>query len=148
MRLAAATLLAALLLAAPAGASTVAVEGGTLHVSGGPGEDNVLSVQAADWVGPDVMAVRDDGAPLSAGPGCLPTEDGAATCTAPGTGVRVDAGDGDDQVTTGWGDDRLNGGSGDDVLTAGDGDDLLDGGSGADRLDGGGDDDRILARDR
>src|SRR3954469_10752750 len=119
MRIAAATVFALCALAAPAQASTVAVEGGAVQVSGAPGENNLISVQNADWIGPGVAAVRDDGATLTAGPGCLTTEDRSAICAGLGTDdVRVDAGGGDDQVTTGPGDDDLNGGPGDDVLTA------------------------------
>ena len=58
--------------------------------------------------------------------------EGADTLTWTETAVSVDAGGGDDAITTGGGDDVLSGGSGDDVLSGGSGDDVLDGGSGSD----------------
>ncbi|HEX8912893.1 MAG TPA: hypothetical protein VF796_11075 [Humisphaera sp.] len=52
-------------------------------------------------------------------------------------GVTVDAGAGNDSVTTGSGNDVLLGGGGNDALAGGDGDDFLYGGDGNDKLTGG-----------
>lgn len=69
-------------------------------------------------------------------------------------GFTVDAGDGDDLVTTSFGNDMIHGGAGNDTIYASegddqafgdDGDDLLVGEAGSDLLDGGAGNDRILA---
>ncbi|WP_061025446.1 calcium-binding protein [Bradyrhizobium sp. CCH5-F6] len=69
-------------------------------------------------------------------------------------GFTVDAGDGDDLVTTSFGNDVIHGGVGNDTIYASegddevfgdDGDDLLVGEAGSDLLDGGAGNDRILA---
>ena len=73
---------------APAEAATVSVDGSTLSVQAAPGEQNQLTVEAP--------SVTDPGAPLTAGPGCAATPEGA-TCT-PTTGAYIDAGDGDDAI--------------------------------------------------
>lgn len=54
-----------------------------------------------------------------------------------GTGIEVNAGDGDDTVNSGAGPDLIHGGSGNDIINAGTGNDMLDGGTGADILNGG-----------
>ncbi len=65
--------------------------------------------------------------------------------TGPFTNISMDAGDGDDLVTTGAGNDALVGGSGNDTLTGGAGNDSLDGGTGtADSLSGGAGNDTIV----
>jgi Ca2+-binding RTX toxin-like protein len=51
--------------------------------------------------------------------------------------VRVDAGGGDDTVTTGAQDDLIQGGEGNDTAVAGLGDDVVSGGGGRDKLQGG-----------
>lgn len=116
-----------------------------------PGEANrVLAV-------PDKQAwvVRDDGAPLSAGDGCVALDTASVRCasTIATPSLSVDTGDGDDTITApngayllaeaGAGNDvihaegNLVGGPGDDVLFGGSGNDELRGGSGVDVLHGG-----------
>jgi Ca2+-binding RTX toxin-like protein len=172
VRIAVLTLLAALLLAAPAHAATVAVEGGVLHVSAAPGEANSIQVDASTEAG--ALGVSDEWSPLSlaAGAGCVGGEEGLVSCPATGVSrVELDAGDGDDRVTVpgslaatlsgGPGDDELTvlevgleglsaasaatlrGGDGDDALTGAAGDDMLDGGAGDDTLTGADGDDRL-----
>ncbi|HEX8443383.1 MAG TPA: Calx-beta domain-containing protein [Allosphingosinicella sp.] len=57
--------------------------------------------------------------------------------------VRIDAGNGNDQVTGGAGEDFINGGNGNDVIFGEAGRDQLDGGSGNDQLYGGSGSDRL-----
>jgi Ca2+-binding RTX toxin-like protein len=70
--------------------------------------------------------------------------DDVLTAEESGDDLLVDAGAGNDSVTTGEGDDLIRGGAGNDVLTAGDGDDALQGEDGDDRLIGGAGDDILL----
>lgn len=125
-----------------------------------PGERNdVFVVRDSDgsWV------LRDNGAPLTVGAGCVALDAGSARCTPPADAavhVTVDAGDGDDhvhvpdrnlgvQVDAGAGDDvvigggTLIGGDGNDTLTGGAGGDDVYGGAGADVLRGAGGDDSL-----
>lgn len=116
-----------------------------------PGEANrVLAV-------PDMQAwvVRDDGAPLSAGAGCVALDAASVRCasTIATPALSVDTGDGDDTITApdgayllaeaGAGNDVIHadgslvGGSGDDILVGGSGNDDLLGGPGVDVLHGG-----------
>lgn len=101
------------------------------------------------------VQVRDAGAVLRAGPGCVAEDQQAVRCTA--GKVEADLGDGDDRllalpeasttVDGGEGADvleaapeafaRFEGGPGDDLLVGGDRGNVLDGGLGADRLLGG-----------
>jgi hypothetical protein len=61
--------------------------------------------------------------------------------------MKVDAGAGNDVVSTGDGDDVIVGGDGNDSITGGAGDDQIDGGAGNDKLVGGADADMILGED-
>jgi Ca2+-binding RTX toxin-like protein len=117
-----------------------------------PGERNAIAVRAVSRETNSASAVHvsDGGAPLIAAAGCRP-EPGGVVCAASrrftSASVTVEAGDGDDVVTTsghasfsvdgGPGADRLAGGGGGDTLRGGDGDDVLSGGAGDDTLDGG-----------
>jgi hypothetical protein len=151
--------LAALALAPAARASTVSVEGGSLRVLAAPGETNGISVGGPNYSN-STYPVRDGGAQLSVGPGCVRDEhSGEVSCTGAGVGsVFVDAGDLDDTVTVnaplpttvlgGPGVDGLSfapsGGFGavpGATLDGGDGPDSLIGGPGNDRLLGGPGDD-------
>src|SRR4051794_40014663 len=141
-------------LAPPAAhASTASVDTGALRITAPPGEYNTIAISAT----PGGLAVSDDGAPLTLGPGC------AAGVCAGATRIEADLGDGDDQLSLyvslpadlrgGAGNDivtapgaeavTLDGGDGDDLLDAGTGDDLLSGGPGDDTLAGDAGDDRI-----
>ncbi len=121
----------------------------------------------------DAVTARDDGAPLSAGAGCVAHIDGAVRCELPSgpvVSVGAELGDGDDRALVGGagrfvsvsvrggdGADRIelattvlavgaDGGAGDDELLGGPIGERLDGGPGADRLSGGGGDD-VLSGD-
>jgi hypothetical protein len=163
-----------LLLLSPAAAraATVAVEGGVLRVTAGPGEVNAVAV--APGGAPGTLAVTDLGPAPSAGAGCTPTGAPSSLACVEATSVEADLGDLDDSLTLsapaaisvrgGVGDDtltaapagwlfapptaRLDGGDGDDTLIGGPGGDELDGGLGADAADGGAGSDAILLRDR
>lgn len=69
---------------------------------------------------------------------------GNDTLTAVDGDLDIDAGAGNDTVTTGTGDDLVKGGEGDDIIDGGEGDDALQGGDGNDRLIGGIGDDILL----
>jgi hypothetical protein len=180
-----------LLLASDALAATASVgtskqffvgqEAAILYVAA-PGERNRV-VMAADLATPYPyeLVLRDTAAVLTAGPGCVSVDEHTVRCVGPPPAppsisrqqlsVSIDAGDGDDVVTTpasfltpvvvtgGDGDDvlggagRLAGGAGNDVLTGGDDgpgykgsgppSDGLSGGPGDDVLRGGGGDDQL-----
>lgn len=133
-----------------------------------PGERNRIVVSRAAAGGTQASVLRDEGVPVSAGPGCTAIDERTVSCGA--WHIDIDAGDGDDTVTLpsdgagragyvrgGPGSDVLSGGGflaggpGDDVLTCpagachagvlagGGGDDLLRGGNGDDVLSGDGD---------
>jgi hypothetical protein len=155
MRLAAA-ILSSLLLAPAAHAATAEVSTGALRITAAPGEYNAITVAPSATA----LAVTDAGAPLTAGPGCVPEGIGVV-CTG-ATRVEADLGDGDDaftlsaplpaHVSGGEGNDTLavsaavatlEGDEGDDTLTAAGGADVLSGGPGFDTLAGGEGDDRL-----
>ena len=129
MRFAAvASLLALLVIAVPARAASVSVEGGVLRVNGAPGEANQISVAQ----GEGGLAVSDgwSSESLSLGAGCSSPEWGEPRC-AGATSVVMDLGDGDDRVeVTAPIPVEVRGGEGNDELTGGSGDDRLDGGPG------------------
>jgi len=130
-----------LLLAAPAQASTVSVQGGVLRLQAAPGEQNDVVISDS--------GAQDAGAQLQAGPGCASLVDfGGVSC--PGASrIEGDLGDGSDRVRVESAlPTDLHGGSGDDELSGGAGNDVLSGDSGRDFADGGEGDDRILLRDR
>lgn len=61
--------------------------------------------------------------------------------------IVVDAGAGNDDITTGAGDDRIDGGTGDDAIASGDGRDDVFGNSGIDGVDAGAGDDVVFGGD-
>jgi hypothetical protein len=152
----AAALTVALTLPLAAGAATATVEGNVLRVTALPGEANQLAVTAAPapdgsapGPGAAYFTVTDVGAPLTPGPGCVPSDVGVTCVTASAPTLDVSAGDLDDSVTIGVSAPaRVDGGEGDDRLTGGSGPDLLLGGTGADFSDGGSGNDAIEVRDR
>ena len=116
-----------------------------------PGERNDVTYSPE----PTGTTVRDAGAPVTPGRGCVALDAHAARCS--GFDVRLDLGDGDDpprpragpwggsasrparaddHVTGGERGDVLGGGEGADTLLGGAGDDILTGGAGSDVLDG------------
>jgi hypothetical protein len=128
------------------GEGDVEVVDGVLTINAVAGVRNRIEVTPsgsnAEWV------VRDNAAPLTAGPGCTQLRPSRVRCpkagvtsleigsgqlndrvtTPDGLDVTVHAGGGDDQITTGDGTDSLAGGTGRDILDGGAGPDLVDGG--------------------
>ena len=163
---------AAVLLAVPAaGASTVALEqvsycvdtwsdcrymdykrGEVLRYDGEAGERNRVAVGR----GGDSLLLRDAGAALRPGRGCVALDASTARCdlaSRPLVGYRLDGNDGDDAIalpgglglTSAVGQPRvLIGGEGADTLTDGPDASTLLGGPGADHLSGGDGDDRFF----
>jgi hypothetical protein len=114
MRAGLAALIALLAFPLPVQAATVSVDGSFLRIAAAPGEANALTVSAA---APAAFTVTDTGAPVSAGPGCAPTDVGVTCVTADGPEIDVAAGDSDDSVTI----DApvgafVDGGAGDDLI--------------------------------
>ena len=142
----------ALVLCAPAGASTLSNSGGTLTFAGAPAAANDVT-----FAGTGTVVVRfgtADGDPLLAAPGCLPVplepayscagvtsvvvtasggDDFIAASTL-GVPIAIDGGEGDDSLTAGSGNDTVNGGPGDDFLQANLGADAISGGAGVDEV--------------
>ncbi|HET7051241.1 MAG TPA: hypothetical protein VFI54_23445 [Solirubrobacteraceae bacterium] len=154
--------LAAAAVPAAAGASTVTLEGDVLVVRGAPRELNVLSVNPAD----DSRAVSIGDLTEPSDQTSLCTSEPYSvflTCAAPAGGVRLEAGDRDDQLNVGNNlpsglPVTLDGGAGNDVLrgpastdtterlVGGDGNDTITGGTGADTIDGGAGNDDLNGR--
>jgi Ca2+-binding RTX toxin-like protein len=155
VRTAGSALLALLLLAPAAGASTLRISGNTALYSGDAGADRV-QLQRYDDTRNHVSwyLVSDDGgvSPLSP---CVRVTASMAGCQiAPGRRYQLDTGAGADTVTIqqgasggttdlGPGDDRFSGGDGADVVHGGDGNDLLRGGGGNDQVFGDGGNDQV-----
>jgi len=133
-------------LAAPATASagtasvvTIVLDGKYMYTEPGalyaaaPGERNQVVVTREGASNPTTYIVRDAGAPVVAGDGCVALDAHAARCMA--SGALVDAGDGDDTVAmpqlAGIVRGYVRGGDGDDTLT---GAGVLAGGPGRDTL--------------
>jgi Ca2+-binding RTX toxin-like protein len=131
-------LLSLLLLAAPAGASTVAVGDGVVRVQGEGTEANEIEVAVENA---EFIAV-DRGAKLTAGAGCTAQSDGSVRCAGaggPGVTRAVDLGAGNDVLTVRVLPDgiSINGGPGDDNLEGSNNDDIIDGGGGRDTINAG-----------
>jgi RTX calcium-binding nonapeptide repeat (4 copies) len=140
-------------MASPARAEQVAVADTALVISAAPGESNVLDVEPLGLA----YQVTDDGADLTAGPGCTAIAVRLVVCGGTVLSIDADLGDGDDlaglwnvtvpvRITGGPGDDLIEGGSAPDDLSGGDGIDSLVGGAGPDR-EGGGQGDDLVAGD-
>jgi Ca2+-binding RTX toxin-like protein len=142
------TLLALLLAAPAAGASTLGISGSDAVFSGDASADRV-QVQRYDDTrnGASWYLVTDDGGITPASP-CVRVSSTVAGCRiTPGRGYRLDTGDGADTVTIaagapggitdlGPGNDAFTGQGAADVVHGGDGDDLLRGGGGNDQIFG------------
>jgi Ca2+-binding RTX toxin-like protein len=159
---------AVLAVAPPALAGTASVSGNTIGYAAAAGEANDVTVTATAVDPALVVEVRDAGASVTAGPGCLAVDANAASCTVAvpleDAKVLVEAGDLADMLSAapfctgcgavdhltlfvldgGAGDDVLVTGRGADRLAGGSGDDVLRGGKGADWLEGERGDDRIF----
>ena len=145
--------LLALVLAAPAGASSIAYQGDTLVFSAAPGEQNFVVVD-----GDDQQVTFTDDQPIVSGRPLSRTTGYPVSCDTPARAVRIDLGDGDASFGFAIPADRsfeIDGGAGADLLTGprnGIGAATLDGGDGnddlrseetADTLLGGGGDDKL-----
>lgn len=145
---------------ASAGTASYSADGTSFTFTAGPGEANAVEVRSDGAA----ILVRDTGASISPGQGCVLSRPDEVRCTPivaqcglTDCYARIDLGDGDDRVTVaqrllgstavlgGPGRDRLegirgplifDGGPGDDVILGSDGDDLLVGGDGADSMQG------------
>jgi len=113
--------------AAPLGA------GATLSMDGAAGVDTLVL---------DFTAL--DGITFTVAAGGAGTSDVGLT-TANFEFYEIDAGAGDDTITTGSGNDRVQANGGDDVVATSGGNDQLDGGGGADTMRGGSGDDTYIA---
>ena len=135
-------------------AFTAASTGTRLDITAGPGETNALVVIDD---GPDIVVSDGGGYRLSgaAPTGCTSIDEGLTCARASVQAVGIDAGDGDDSVTSltgfavslsgGPGNDTLTGGSAPDTIDGGDGSDTIDAGAGDNTLDGGSGDDTLVA---
>jgi Ca2+-binding RTX toxin-like protein len=135
----------ALVLAAPAGAASLAVDGTAIVYQAGPGEANAPQFSFISTS--QVLAVFDRGAAVTAGPGCgVDPDTNSPICPVGGISKLVlRLGDGNDN-TTGPGNVvnvppglplEAEGGAGKDILAGTEGRDVLVGGSGGDSLSGG-----------
>ncbi len=147
-----ALLAAAVAAPSAAGAATVSVDAPmyAFRVVGTAGPDDLRLVYAPDPTGggrASALDVTDPSQPVTtADPACTAIDPHHVRCSAFDVDtVTVDAGDGDDRVTSGSAARLfvLTGGAGDDVLQGGDGNDVLDGGPGRDEEHGGGGFDRF-----
>src|SRR3712207_4472712 len=110
MRTAATFLLAALLGASPAAASTASVGGaGEAIVSGDAAANHVVLVREGNSL------VVDDSAGIVAGAGCAQAAAFEVICALVST-ASVDLGPGDDSVLSSYGPERLDGGPGTDTV--------------------------------
>jgi Ca2+-binding RTX toxin-like protein len=131
--------------AAAADEGQVSVSDGTLRYEAAAGD--VANQVTLSQPSPGRFVVRDTGAPLEAGAGCLQVDVDRVRCAVAGDArASLDLGAGDDTARVlpaipatqegGAGADRLTGGPAADVLSGGDGADRLLGGDGADSLHG------------
>ncbi len=121
---------------------------------GGPGERNDVVFEEVEDSRPAAFVVRDTGAPLAVGDGCVSIDPHTAACvTTSGSvsHVRARLGDGDDGLRLVTRSDAFlvaYGGPGDDRLLGGTKGDRLDGGGGTDELHGGAGNDALKDGDR
>ena len=123
-----------LLAPATAGAASVSVESGVLHVIGTAGSERInLDQLGGGTIFVSNLGIDDE---LEAGPGCLATTSGAACAPNGVQRALVELGEGDDEylpgrfslptrVEGGEGDDTLYDDAGVDAFLGGEGDDLL-----------------------
>ena len=156
-------LIVLLVIAGPAGASQIGIDGTTVTYTAQPGESNSVLVGVGNYdttcgsVPVPCLTVSDSYAHITiASAGCELTYSGlggeTVACPTP-SAVRVDLGDGDDAYWDWDGPSTIDGGAGndnpifaeggDDVVRGGSGNDVLFGAAGNDTLDGGGGDDYL-----
>jgi len=135
--------------AAPAGAATLTVSGGTLDYSAADGRRNVVAFEETS--ANTVRVVRDlrpggDEDAITSVAGCTPITPNVSYSCGSVSRVVANGGDGDDRLDAGSLLDggqltaisaTLRGGPGNDTLAAGDSTDVLEGGDGDDTLTGG-----------
>ena len=114
---------------------------GTLAYVAAPGESNriTLATESAPFPSPAILVLRDAGAAVVAGAGCVALDANAVRCQASSGPFVIDAGDRDDTVSVAsqrFNETFVRGGEGADVLT---GSGRLSGGPGNDVLTGGND---------
>jgi Ca2+-binding RTX toxin-like protein len=140
------------------GPSDKFTDSAAVHYVADPGEANDVTMD--DFSDPSEVEIRDTGATIIAGSGCVSVDANTVQCEDPDGVIEAELGDGDDLLSStveGWavlrggdGDDRIDGGdgsyelteylfggSGNDILRGRRGRDVLTGGSGADVLSGG-----------
>jgi hypothetical protein len=154
-----AAVFATLVVAAPAGASTVTrAADGTLVLVGAPAENSDVVVGDSYTDTPGYVSIQDRAGLTATASGCGPVSYSMVECRADARGVDLELGDGNDQAKTnvfwptsvplamhgGPGNDTLTGFDGNDLLDGGDGNDVLDGGAGADTVLGGNGDDEVM----
>jgi Ca2+-binding RTX toxin-like protein len=152
----------AAVLAGPAGAGKVRVQGQAVLFEANAGEVNTVVVTHIPGNDESTIEIGDSTAPLLAVPPCskngpdavvctvqqpsfvsldLGNKDDKASQTFTSTGLslrmRIFGGLGNDTLSGGFNEDAIDGGPGTDVIEGDDGDDVLTGGSGNDRLRGG-----------
>jgi Ca2+-binding RTX toxin-like protein len=141
--------------AAPASASRVSVENGTLVYTADGGEENYLSIYHSQV--PGYIGVYDEVASVTTGSGCMLFVEAYADfippyvgpyyiCSGVTNGVSVDLDDGNDWagLDDGLGTATIHGGEGNDHIFGGDGAEVLDGGPGDDDLRGWGGNDTLI----
>jgi Ca2+-binding RTX toxin-like protein len=137
---------------AAAGATVEVTKADKIRYVAGAGEHNAPSISAIPESWPSAYFVRDPGASVTPGPGCLAIDALRVGCFAFGGALydlRFDLGDEDDVLRLeGSSSVQANGGPGDDQLFGGDSFDELDGGGGRDELRGGDGFDRVTDGDR
>jgi Ca2+-binding RTX toxin-like protein len=132
------------------GTRVASAENGGLSVTARPGFANVVAISLTNTT----FTVRDTGDTVVPGINCTTVDAHTVRCTAFAKPVRISTGDLRDIVTAplplsvivnaGAGNDTVTTGTGDDTLSGADGPDVLHGGFGADRIDGGRDNDQMF----
>ncbi len=155
VRTAGLALLALLVIAPTAGASTLSVSGGNALYSGDPSADTVRVQRYVDTRNNIPYYVVTDSGGISAQSPCLPVSDTMAACRiTSGLGYQLNTGNGNDAVTIqsgtpgggidlGGGNDTFSGTNAGDFVHGGDGNDILKGGAGNDRIFGDGGTDQV-----
>jgi Ca2+-binding RTX toxin-like protein len=125
--------------------------GDLIRFTAAPGERNDVTFTEIEDSSASAYLVRDAGAPLTVGRGCVLVDTHTAACVATSGAMyemHVRLGDGDDILhPVGFHQMKANGGPGDDILLGGIWNDRLNGGGGRDELRGGLEADTLLDGD-
>jgi Ca2+-binding RTX toxin-like protein len=122
----------ALATATPAIAGTLSIAGDSVVFQAAPGEANEVTASYTFNTGL-VLIVRDQGAPITAGPGCVAALH-RAVCPLPPRTMQISAGDRNDSFNVGGAAVTFDGGTGNDSLTATGGAVNFHGGDGSDTV--------------